>query len=100
MIEAFLAGLVLASIPGYWFKKKIRIDGHDIVVCNNLLGIEKVIVDGVIVISRFSWAGTHKFELEGSKYEISYFHKPHFLSVGITLKRGDELLYTEKRKNM
>jgi hypothetical protein len=96
MIEAFLIGLALATVPGYWFKKTIRVDGHDVVIRNNLMGIEKVIVDGKVLISKFSWAGTHKFEIEESEYEVSFFHKPHFLSVGITLRRGDDLLYTEK----
>ena len=96
MIEAFLIGLVIATIPGYWFKKTIRIDQHDIVIRNNLLGIEKVIVDGEVIVSKFSWAGTHKFKIEELEYEITFFHKPHFLSVGITLRRGHDLLYTEK----
>lgn len=96
MIATFLLGLAMATIPGYWFKKKIIVDGHEVILTNNLLGIEKVLVDGEIVISKFSWAGTHKFEIGGSEYEASFFHKPHFLSVGISLKRGEELIYTEK----
>lgn len=96
MIEAFLIGLLFATIPGYWFKKTIRINGHDVVFRNNLLGIEKVIVDGEVLVSRFSWAGTHKFRIQDSDYEVSFFHKPHFLSVGITLRQGDDVLYTEK----
>ena len=88
MIEAFLIGLVLATIPGYWFKKTIWLDGHEFVIRNNLLGIEKVIVDGKVCVSKFSWAGTHKIKIDEFEYEISFFHKPHFMSVGITLHKG------------
>ncbi|PXA03332.1 hypothetical protein DDZ13_12990 [Coraliomargarita sinensis] len=96
MIEAFLIGLVLATIPGYWFKKTIRADGHEFVIRNNLLGFEKIIVDGEVLVSKFCWAGTHKFRIEGSEYEISFFHKPHFLSLGISFQKDDTLIYTDK----
>jgi len=96
MFEGFLVGLVLATIPGYWFKKKIYVDGHEFILSNNLLGIEKVIVDNQIRVSKFALAGTHKVEVGDSVYEIDFFHMPHFLSVGISLKRGDDIIYTEK----
>jgi len=43
LIEVFLSGLlVVAAIPGHCFKKKIYIDENEILISNNLLGIEKV----------------------------------------------------------
>ena len=96
MIEAFLIGLVLATIPGYWFKKKVYVTGNEILVSNNLLGIEKISVNGELVVSKFSWAGTHRIEVENNEYEISFFHRRHFLSVGIEVKLGNEIVYTER----
>jgi hypothetical protein len=97
MIEVFLAGLLLvATIPGYCFKKKIYIDENEILISNNLLGIEKVCINEEVVISKFAWAGTYQFKMEEVEYEASFFFKKLFFSVGIELKRGNQVLYSER----
>src|SRR5690606_23550648 len=48
-------GLILASIPGYWFKKRFRIDGHEIIAKNNLFGRETILVDKKTLVSSFSF---------------------------------------------
>lgn len=99
MIDAFWTGLVIASIAGSWFKKKIYIHGNEILISKNLLGIEKVYINEKVIISKFGWAGgTHQFKMEDVEYEVSFFFKQLFLSVGIELKRGDEIIYSEKQK--
>ena len=96
MVEAFLIGITVAAIPGYWFKKKIYIDENEILISNNLLGIEKVYINEEVVISKFAWAGTHQIKMEEVEYEVSFFFKALFLSVGIELKRENEVLYSER----
>ena len=97
LIEVFLSGLlVVAAIPGHCFKKKIYIDENEILISNNLLGIEKVYINEEVVISKFAWAGTHQFKMEEVEYEVSFFFKALFLSVGIELKRGNKVLYSER----
>jgi hypothetical protein len=96
LVHAFLIGIMLATIPGYWFKKRINIDGKEILISNNLLGVEKVYVNGAVVISKFAWAGTHQFQIENIEYVVSFFFKPHFLSVGVELRRGNEILYSDR----
>tara|TARA_Y100001933_G_scaffold247356_1_gene280027 strand:+ start:935 stop:1225 length:291 start_codon:yes stop_codon:yes gene_type:complete len=96
MVEAFLIGITVAAIPSYWFKKKIYIDENEILISNNLLGIEKVYINEEVVISKFAWAGTYQFKMEEVEYEVSFFFKALFLSVGIELKRGNKVLYSER----
>ena len=96
MVEAFLIGITVAAIPSYWFKKKIYIDENEILISNNLLGIEKVYINEEVVISKFAWAGTHQFKMEEVEYEVSFFFKKLFFSVGIELKRGNQVLYSER----
>ena len=78
MVEAFLIGITVAAIPGYWFKKKIYIDENEILISNNLLGIEKVYINEEVVISKFAWAvkrwmsSTHQFKMEEVEYEASF----------------------------
>ena len=103
LIEVFLSGLlVVAAIPGHCFKKKIYIDENEILISNNLLGIEKVCINEEVVISKFAWAGkrwmssTHQFKMEEVEHEVSFFFKKLFFSVGIELKRGNKVLYLER----
>ena len=72
MVEAFLIGITVAAIPSYWFKKKIYIDENEILISNNLLGIEKVYINEEVVISKFAWAGTHQFKMEEVEYEVFF----------------------------
>ena len=98
MLEGFLIGIgiTVGAIPSYLFKKKIYIDENEILISNNLLGIEKVYINEEVVISKFAWAGTHQFKMEEVEYEVSFFFKALFLSVGIELKRGNKVLYSER----
>jgi hypothetical protein len=87
-------GLLLASIPGYWFKKRFRIDGHEIVAKNNLFGREAILVDQKIVVSGFSFFGKiYEFDVDGTNYEVEFSLKRHFLGVGITFRRSGNLVY-------
>lgn len=93
-----LLGMMLASIPGYWFKKTFWIDGHALVVRNNLLGIESIYLDGHRVVSRFAFAGTYVVEVGSSSYEVSYYYMWHFLGAGVRLRHlpSGRVIYSER----
>ncbi len=94
--EGILIGLVIASIPGYWFKKRFQIDGHEIFVKNNLLGKETVIIDGKTVFSKFSFFGArYEFDLDGTSYEVEFSLKYHCLGVGITLRKAGSVVFSD-----
>ena len=91
----FVFLLVLAS--GYAFKRRVIINEVEILICNSPLGVEKIYVAGAQVANQFSFSGKlHRFEVSGSLCEVDYFMMKAGLTVGISVRKDGQLIYSDK----
>jgi hypothetical protein len=57
----FVIGLGVGSLPAYSFSKRVRFMDHVIDIRNHPLGWETIIIDGKVVLKKWTFQGTHKF---------------------------------------
>ena len=93
----FVSLIALFSLPGYLFRRRIYVNGKEVTIKNNPLGIESVFVDNQKIASKFSLSGgIYTCDVDGAKIEIDYFYRLCGLSIGITVRKDGSILYSDK----
>lgn len=96
IILAILATILL-GISGFLFKRRVIINGKEVIIKNNPLGIETILIDGAEKVSKFSFSGgAYNFAIGDSKIDVDYFYRLGGFAIGITVRKDGEIYYSDK----
>jgi len=92
-----ILAVILISISGYWFNRRLYINGKEVIISNNCFGFETISVDDNVVIKKFSFmGGRYEFTVDESKCEVEYYLRLLGLAIGITVRKDGDIIYSDK----
>jgi len=94
-IGCFIIGLGVGSLPAYWFSKRVQFQDHVIEIRNNPLGWETIIMDGKILVSKWTFQGTHKFLIGQEQAVVTIRYRWHLMGVRVRFLVNDQVVYEE-----
>ena len=90
-----LIGLGLGSVPAFSFSKRVRFVDHVIEIRNHPVGWETIILDGKVVISKWTFLGTHKFLIGQEQAVVTIRYRWHLMGVRVRFLVNDQIVYEE-----
>ncbi|EDM27021.1 hypothetical protein LNTAR_07249 [Lentisphaera araneosa HTCC2155] len=89
--------IILLGTSGFLFKRRVIINGTEVIIKNNPFGIETILIDGTEEVSKFSvTGGVYNFTIGESKVEVDYFYRLGGLAIGVTIRKDGEVYYSDK----
>lgn len=94
-LGVFLVGVGVGSLPGFWFRKRLRFMDHLIEIRNNGFGWETIVLDSQVLVSKFAFGGTYKFTIGQDRAEVRIRYRWHLLGVRVRFLVNDQVCYED-----
>ena len=91
----FVIGVGVGSLPAFWFRKRVRYLDHVVEIGNNLLGWETILLDGNMVVSKFTFLKPHRFLIGEDQAEVGMRYQWHLLGVRVRFLVNDQVCYED-----
>lgn len=90
-----LIGVGLGSLPAFSFKKRVRYMDHIVEIRNTILGWETIVLDGQILVSKFTFLKPHHFMIGADRAEVSLRYRWHLMGVRVRFVVNDHICYED-----